>query len=69
MDDFVKAVSEVLTVAPAEAQSDQGSQPAQEAAPADAPPPSIDLGQTKDQDIAGFGQPLRIANLGAKTIF
>jgi hypothetical protein len=35
----------------------------------DAPPPIIELGQTKDQVTAGFGPPLRLANLGAKTIF
>ncbi|MGA9071765.1 MAG: hypothetical protein WB424_15985 [Terracidiphilus sp.] len=84
--DFVKAVTEVLTVVPAEGEA---SQPAQDAAPAplpapvpapiqaiappppppDAPPPSIDLGQSKDQVIASSGQPLRVANLGAKTVF
>lgn len=37
--------------------------------PSDAPPPTIELGQTKDKVTAGFGQPLRVANLGAKTIF
>jgi hypothetical protein len=37
--------------------------------PPDQPPPAIDLGQTKDQVIASSGQPLRVANLGAKTIF
>ena len=40
--------------------------------PADAPPPvppTIALGQTMDQVTAGFGQPLRVAKLGAKTIF
>lgn len=86
-DDFVKAVSELLTVASMD-QGDQGGQPAQEAAPvsapapapmqaiappppppSNAPPPSIDLGQTKDQVVTGFGQPVRVANLGAKTIF
>jgi len=34
-----------------------------------APPKSIDLGQTKDQVIAAFGQPLRTAKVGAKEIF
>ena len=37
--------------------------------PSDAPPPTIEIGQTKDQVIAGFGQPARIAKLGAKEIF
>jgi len=37
--------------------------------PADAPPPTISLGQTMDQVIAGFGQPLKVAKLGAKDIF
>jgi len=37
--------------------------------PSDAPPPTIALGQTKDQVTAGFGQPMRIAMLGAKEIF
>jgi hypothetical protein len=37
--------------------------------PADAPPPTIALGQTMDQVAAGFGQPLKVAKLGVKTIF
>jgi hypothetical protein len=37
--------------------------------PADAPPPTIALGQTMDQVTAGFGQPLRVAKVGVKTIF
>lgn len=37
--------------------------------PADAPPPTIALGQTTDQVTAAFGQPLKVAKLGAKTIF
>ena len=37
--------------------------------PADAPPPTIELGQTMDQVTTGFGQPLRVAKLGVKTIF
>jgi hypothetical protein len=39
--------------------------------PADAPPPqpkTIAVGQTKDQVVAIFGQPTRIANLGTKEI-
>ena len=93
-DDFVKTVSELMTVQPADdkdsgSQNDQGSQPAQAAAPAPAPaapaapmaaipppppppdaaPPTIAIGQTKDQVTAAFGQPLREAKLGAKQIF
>lgn len=37
--------------------------------PTDAPPPTISIGQTKDQVTAGFGQPLRVANLGGKVIY
>ena len=37
--------------------------------PADAPPPTISIGQTMDQVTAGFGQPLKVANLGGKVIF
>jgi hypothetical protein len=96
VDDFVKTVSEVITVQPADdsdkadkgGQGDQGggqqaqapaSAPAPAPAPmaaiapppppADAPPPTIAMGQTKDQVTAGFGQPVRIAKLGAKEIF
>lgn len=103
VDDFVKTVSEVITVAPADdkgdksdqaaqggqdAQPAQGSQPAQATAPAapaapsapmaaippppppaDAPPPTIAIGQTKDQVTAAFGQPTRVAKLGAKEIY
>ena len=37
--------------------------------PADTPPPTISLGQTKDQVTAAFGQPVRVAKLGAKETF
>jgi hypothetical protein len=37
--------------------------------PADAPPPTIALGQTKSQVTAAFGQPVRIAKLGVKEIY
>jgi ATP:corrinoid adenosyltransferase len=37
--------------------------------PADAPPPTIAIGQTKDQVTAAFGQPVRIAKLGVKEIY
>jgi hypothetical protein len=33
------------------------------------PPPTISLGQTPDQVTAGFGQPLKVAHLGPKTVF
>lgn len=39
--------------------------------PADAPPPqpkTVALGQTKDQVVAIFGQPAKVANLGSKEI-
>jgi hypothetical protein len=36
--------------------------------PADAPPPTISIGQTRDQVTSAFGQPLREANLGSKHI-
>ena len=89
-DEFVKTVSELITVQPPDdkgtgAQGDQGGQPAQAAAqapapapmaaipppppPADAAPPTIAVGQTVDQVIAAFGQPTRVAKLGAKQIF
>jgi hypothetical protein len=91
VDDFVKTVSEVITVQPADdndkaSKGDQGGQQAQAAAapaapaapmaaiappppPADAPPPTITLGQTKDQVTTSFGQPMRQAKLGQKEIF
>jgi hypothetical protein len=90
VDDFVKTVSEVITVQPADdkdkaSKDDQGSQQAQAAAPAapaapmaaiapppppaDAPPPTITLGQSKDEVTAAFGQPMRQAKLGQKEIF
>jgi hypothetical protein len=37
--------------------------------PADTPPPSIELGQTRDEVTAAFGQPEKIAKLGVKEIF
>jgi hypothetical protein len=36
--------------------------------PADTPPPTIALGQTMDQVTAAFGQPLKLAKVGTKTI-
>jgi hypothetical protein len=93
VDDFVKTVSEVITVAPSDDkdQAKQGGQGGQTQAagpaaapapapapmqaipppppPADAPPPTIAIGQTKDQVTGAFGQPTRVAKLGAKEIF
>jgi hypothetical protein len=96
VDAFVKTVSEVMTVQPADDkdkgnQDDQasGQAPADAPAaapaappaapmqaiappppPADTPPPSIAIGQTKDQVVAGFGQPVRMAKLaGTKEIY
>jgi hypothetical protein len=102
VDAFVKTVSEVMTVAPADdkgEQSDQAGQgsqggqgapggqasapaPAAPSAPAaplaaippppppaDAPPPTINIGQTKDQVTAAFGQPARAAKVGVKEIY
>jgi outer membrane protein assembly factor BamE (lipoprotein component of BamABCDE complex) len=37
--------------------------------PSDAPPPTIELGQTKDQVTTALGQPVKIVKLGAKEIF
>jgi hypothetical protein len=37
--------------------------------PADAPPPTISLGETMSQVTAGFGQPQKEVKLGVKVIF
>jgi hypothetical protein len=37
--------------------------------PPDTPPPTIALGQTMDQVTTSFGQPLKLAKMGAKVIF
>jgi len=37
--------------------------------PVDAPPPTIAAGQTKEQVIAAFGQPVKAAKIGSKDIF
>jgi hypothetical protein len=37
--------------------------------PTDAPPPTLEIGQTMDQVTASFGQPLKVAKVGAKTFF
>jgi hypothetical protein len=36
--------------------------------PVDQPPPTVSRGQTQDEVVASFGQPVRIANLGTKQI-
>lgn len=96
VDDFVKTVGTVLTVAPSDdkdkgnqsdqAQSQTPAQPAAAAAsaappapmaaiappppPPDAAPPTISIGQTTDQVVAGFGAPVRQAKLaGTKVIY
>jgi len=53
------------------ASSDQAPLPdiAPPPAPADTAPPTIAKGQTKDEVTAAFGQPTRIAKVGAKEIF
>jgi len=60
--------------APADAPAAAPAAPMQAIAPppppADTPPPSIAIGQTKDQVLAGFGQPVRTAKLaGTKEIY
>jgi hypothetical protein len=37
--------------------------------PVDTPPPTVAIGQTKNQVTAAFGQPLRTAKIGVKDIF
>jgi hypothetical protein len=94
VDAFVKTVSEVMTVQPADDKGNQNDQASGQAPadapatapaaapaaqmqaiappppPADTPPPSIAVGQTKDQVVAGFGQPVRMAKLaGTKEIY
>jgi hypothetical protein len=82
VDDFEKTVAEVITLQPGEVEGDQAASDAAPAPdsgamtdiappppPADVPPPTIELNQTKEQVIAGFGQPTRIAKLGVKEIY
>jgi hypothetical protein len=83
-DAFMQTVAEVLTAVLSDDQRGQNSQasapaPAQAPArmqeiappppPADAPPPTIAIGQARDQVTAAFGQPARIAKLGVKEIY
>ena len=81
-DDAVRAISEVLEPQPPQ---DQPAQPAPvppppppapaqfaDIAPPPPPPgptPTISVGQTKDQVIAAFGEPVRKAVIGPKEIF
>jgi hypothetical protein len=77
-DVALQTVAEVLTVVPSDNQGGQQvvappPAPLPEIAPppppADAPPPTIALGQTMDQVTSGFGQPLKVAKTGVKSIF
>jgi hypothetical protein len=62
-------ISDPATAAPAAVVSAPMPDIAPPPPPADAPPPTIVLGETMDQVTAAFGQPLKVAKLGAKTIF
>jgi hypothetical protein len=73
-DDLLNMIAEVLTVQPNENPdaSPPPQSPSLAAPPAEeplAPPKTIELGQTKDQVVATFGQPQRVANLGDKAIY
>jgi hypothetical protein len=75
-DEVLKTIAEVVTVQPPEdssvsdAQKENAPAPPPAAAEAPpAPPQTITLGQTKEQVVATFGQPQKVANLGAKEIF
>ena len=80
-DDFMRTMSEVITLDNA---NDQVAQPAPAPAaevvaaalpaippppPADQPPPTIEPGQSRDDVKAAFGQPLRMAKFGVKEIY
>jgi hypothetical protein len=81
-DDLLKTVAEVVTVQPAEgntqSEAPPPSQPAAQLPPIAPPPPPVDtppaatktisLGQTKDAVIAILGQPTKVAVLGKKEI-
>jgi hypothetical protein len=83
-EDLLKTIAEVLTVVPADNSSGGDAQtqtatadPSTPAAipppppPSDMPPPppkTVALGQTKDQVVASFGQPQKIATVGPKEI-
>lgn len=55
--------------APAEAPAAPMQEIAPPPPPADAPPPTIAIGQTIDEVTAGFGQPEKIVKLGVKVIY
>lgn len=77
-DDLMKTIAEVITVdaaqeaaAPDTAAPTGGTDPGTNS-PENAPqaaPKTIALGQTKDEVVGMFGQPQKIANLGAKEIY
>lgn len=67
-DDLMKTIAEVVTVdAPDNSTATMTSPPAPDT-PAD-PPKIVALGQTKDQVVATFGQPQKMATVGAKEIY
>jgi hypothetical protein len=75
-DDIVKTIAEVITVdTPQEGAATEAPAPTETAPPASAEnvpqeaPKTIALGQTKDEVVGIFGQPKKIANLGAKEIY
>jgi hypothetical protein len=79
-DDMMKTIAEVITVdTPQEGAASDAPAPGGAAEPAAAPaaaenvpqaaPKTIALGQTKDEVVGIFGQPQKIANLGAKEIY
>jgi hypothetical protein len=80
-DDFLRTVSEVITVQPADDNGGQGGPPDQGGPPApmparapppppsDAPPPTIAIGESRAQVTAAFGAPIIVAKLGIKEIF
>lgn len=83
-DDLMNTIAEVLTVEPddnsagGEPQTQTSGQnqqstarvpaPASQPDTPPAPPQTIALGQTKDQVVAAFGQPQRVAKVGVKEI-
>jgi hypothetical protein len=78
-DDIVKTIAEVITVdaaqeaaapeAPAAAGATETAAPAAAENAPQAAPKTIALGQTKDEVVGIFGQPQKIASLGAKEIY
>jgi hypothetical protein len=79
-DDMMKTIAEVITVdTPQEGAASDAPAPAAAAQPDATPAPAenapqeapktIAIGQTKDEVVGMFGQPQKIANLGAKEIY